>query len=267
VWICPWPNGHIQAVGTDEAGRRQYLYHPDWRAARDREKFDHIVEFGLSLPAARTIVEQHLQLPGMPFERALATGFRLLDLGGLRVGSEDYAQDNGSYGLATLRCDHVSTRGGRVRLRFTGKSGKEHDVILDDPQLLAAVRDLRVRRRCEELLAYKSGRRWCDVSSQDVNQYLSDVGVVGTAKDFRTWQAGLRALASLSAADPQESGQQAVRQAIEDVAEHLGNTPAIARSSYVDPRVVEAFLDGNDLPEVASESLENWEPALLELLS
>jgi DNA topoisomerase IB len=267
VWICPWPNGHIQAVGTDEAGRRQYLYHPDWRAARDREKFDHIVEFGLSLPAARTIVEQHLQLPGMPFERALATGFRLLDLGGLRVGSEDYAQDNGSYGLATLRCDHVSTRGGTVRLRFTGKSGKEHDVVLDDAQLLAAVRDLRVRRRCEELLAYKSGRRWCDVTSQDVNRYLSDVGVVGTAKDFRTWQAGLRALASLSAADPQASGQRAVRQAIEDVAEHLGNTPAIARSSYVDPRLVEAFLDGHDLPEVASESLENWEPALLELLS
>jgi DNA topoisomerase IB len=265
VWICPHPNGHIQAVGTDDAGRRQYLYHPVWRAQRDREKFDRVLDFGRSLPAARARVSEHLALSGMPRERALAGAFRILDRGGIRIGSEDYADTNGSYGLATLRRDHVSTRGGQVHLCFTGKSGKDHEVVIDDPELLPCVRTLLRRRGGgEELLAYRIGREWRDVVSPDINGYLAEIGVQGTAKDFRTWQAGLRALARLSTAD---GSQAAVAAAIRDAAEHLGNTPAIARSSYVDPRLVEAYLEGEVLPRARGEDLEAWEPALLDVLS
>lgn len=261
VWICPHPTGHIQAVGTDDAGRRQYLYHPVWREQRDREKFERVLDFGRSLPAARTVVAEHLALPGLPYERALAVAFVMLDLGGIRIGSEDYADSNGSFGLATLRRDHVSTRGAVVRLRFTGKSGKDHDVVLDDPALVTAVRSLLRRRGGgQELLAYREGRQWRDVTSGDINAYLTSVGVAGTAKDFRTWQAGLRALSHLSHADGSKT---AVKHAIAEAAEHLGNTPAIAKSSYVDPRLVQAYLDGEELPQAEGADLEE---ALLELL-
>lgn len=264
VWICPHANGHIQAVGVDDAGRRQYIYHPAWRERRDREKFDRVLEFGRSLPAARRVVAEHLSADGMPFERALAVAFRILDGGGIRMGTEDYAESNGSFGLATLRRDHATTRGGQVRLRFIGKSGKEHDVVLDDPELLIAVRTLLRRRGGDaELLAYRQDDQWRDVSSSDINGYLASVGVRGTAKDFRTWQAGLLALSRLSGAD---GGKAAVKKAIAEAADHLGNTPAIARSSYVDPRLVTAYLRGEDLPVVEGDDLEQWEPALLELL-
>lgn len=259
VWICPLANGHIQAVGTDEAGRRQYLYHPLWREQRDQEKFDRVLDFGRSLPTARITAEDHLALDGMPYKRALAVAFRLLDRGGLRVGGEAYE----GVGLATLRRDHVSTRGGLIRLRFTGKSGKDHDVALDDPLALPAVRSLLRRRGGgEELLAYRVDGAWRDVTSSDVNAYLAEIGVAGTAKDFRTWQAGLRALRRLSAAD---GSARAVAAAMRDAAEHLGNTPTIAKNSYVDPRLVEAYLDG-ELPQVDGAELVEWEPALLKVL-
>ncbi len=259
VWICPHPNGHIQAVGTDEAGRRQYLYHPQWREERDREKFDRVLDFGRSLPAARQVVANHLGLAGWPQERALAVAFRILDLGGLRVGGESYE----GVGLATLRRDHVSTKGGAVRLCFRGKSGKDHDVVLHDPELLAAVRGLLRRRGGgEELLAYRVDGVWRDVTSSDINDYLVEVGVAGTAKDFRTWQAGLRALSRLSQAD---GSKKAVTEAMKEAAEHLGNTPTIAKNSYVDPRLVEAYLEG-ELQEYDAEDLVGWEPALLEVL-
>ena len=253
VWICPYPNGHIQVVGTDDAGRRQYMYHPVWREQRDREKFDRVLDFGRSLPAARALVEQHLALAGMPRERALAAAFRILDRGGIRIGSESYTD---SFGLATMRRDHVSTKGGRVHLCFTGKSGKDHEVVIDDPTLLVCVRSLLRRRGGgEELLAFRAPDGWQDVTSSDINAYLSEVGVQGTAKDFRTWQAGLRALARLSEGA-------AVKEAIADAADHLGNTPAIARSSYVDPRLLELEV----LPRAKGEDLESWEPALLKVL-
>lgn len=265
VWICPYPNGHIQAVGTDEAGRRQYLYHPAWRAQQDRLKFDNVLEFGRSLPAARQVVRSHLALPGMPYERALATAFRILDRGGIRIGSEDYTESNGSYGLATLRRDQASTRAGLIRLRFTGKSGKDHEIVIDDDELLPCIRTLLRRRGGgEELLAYKAGRTWQDVTSAGINSYLCDVGVRGTAKDFRTWQAGLHALAGLSDGD---GSRAAVARAMQDAADHLGNTPTIARSSYVDPRLVQAYLDGEQLPRVQGEDLQAWEDALLQVLS
>jgi len=259
VWICPAANGHIQAVGTDDAGRRQYLYHPGWREQRDKQKFDRVLEFGRSLASARLLVAEHLALPGMPYERALAAAFRILDLGGLRVGGESYE----GVGLATLRRDHVSTRGGRIRLCFRGKSGKDHDVVLDDPELLRALRSLLRRRGGgEELLAYKQRGAWRDVSSSDINEYLARLGVAGTAKDFRTWQAGLRVLSELSQAD---GSKKAITEAMKAAAAHLGNTPTIARNSYVDPRLVAAYLDG-ELPEYQGKDLHEWEPALLDVL-
>lgn len=262
-------------MGTDAAGRRQYLYHARWREERDREKFDRVLRFGRALPAARETVGAHLALAGMPKERALAAGFRVLDLGGLRVGSEEYADDSGGVGLATLRRDHTSTRGGLVRLRFPGKGGREHDVRLDDDELTAAVRVLLARRSGgEELLAWRDGRRWRDVTSADVNDYVRAVtGVDATAKDFRTWQATTRAVAALATEQPPtvSARRSAVATAMKVVAEHLGNTPAVARSAYVDPRVVERYLGGEPLVEVPEHpdrlSLLAWEKLALELLA
>jgi DNA topoisomerase IB len=252
VWICPWPHGHLQAVGTDDAGRRQYLYHPAWRERRDREKFDRVLAFGRSLPAARDQVSRELARAGMPRAKALAVAFRLLDLAGLRVGGESYAESSGAVGVATLRRDHVRTRGDRVLLRFTGKSGVQHDLELVDPVLADAVRTLRRRRAAgEELLAWREGRAWRDITSTDVNAYVAEVtGTGATAKDFRTWQGTVRALAALAdqpAPDSDGERRRAVAAAMRAAAEHLGNTPAVARSAYVDPRVVETFLDGEPL--------------------
>jgi DNA topoisomerase I len=282
VWICPWPNGHIQAVGTDAAGRRQYLYHPAWRDQRDREKFDRVVEFARSLPAARLRVAEHLGRARMPKDRALAAGVRILDLGAIRIGGEAYAEDNSSFGLATLRRDHVSTRRGpsgqaQVRLRFPGKSGREHDVVLDDAALQAAVRVLLARRSGgPELLAWRDeDGTWRDVTSTDINDYIRAVtGVDASAKDFRTWQATARAVAVLAGEAPatKAARRTAVATAMRVVAEHLGNTPAVARSSYVDPRVVDSYLEGDPLllepPPGPGDTAQQsrWEVIALDLL-
>jgi DNA topoisomerase I len=291
VWICPWANGHLQAVGTDAAGRRQYLYHPTWRQWRDEEKFDRVIGFGRALPAARVAVAEHLQLPGVPLQRALAAGFRLLDRAGLRVGGEAYAEANGTVGAATLRLDHVSVRGDRVRLRFPGKGGKEHDIVLHDPALAAAARAMRSRRAGgPELLAWRDDAgTWHDVSSTDLNDYVREVtGCQASAKDFRTWQAAVRALAVLATAEQHTPRTKAVAAAMRAVSEHLGNTPAVARSAYVHPKVVQSYLEGHPMPlpelaegdevdcsgDVEGESgvellvheIEAWEAALLGLL-
>jgi DNA topoisomerase IB len=250
VWICPWPNGHLQAVGTDAAGRRQYLYHPAWRQWRDEVKFERVLGFGRALPTARATVAEHLSLPGMPRQRALAAGFRLLDRAGLRVGGEAYAEANGTVGAATLRLDHVRTRGDRVLLRFPGKGGKEHDIVVRDAELVPAIRAMRARRTGEpELLAWRDDAGWHDVSSVDLNEYVREVtGCESSAKDFRTWQAAVRALAVLATVEPQAPRKKAVAAAMQSVSEHLGNTPAMARNAYVHPTVVEAFLAGRQLP-------------------
>jgi DNA topoisomerase IB len=293
VWICPWPNGHLQAVGTDAAGRRQYLYHPAWRERRDREKFDRVLEFGRSLSSARRRVAEDLALPGVPRERALAAAFLLLDLANLRIGGETYAQSNGSVGVATLRREHVSTRGDAVRLRFPGKSGVEHDVVVVDADLAAAVHDMRRRRSgSPELLAYQQDGEWRDVTTSDINAYVSEVTAGnGTAKDFRTWHGTVRALAALADQEPPRTQRQrraAVAQAMRVAADHLGNTPAVARSAYVDPRVVGRFLDGEPLVEEGldaadaldgegdddeptvrahGDAIDRWEAAVLQLLA
>lgn len=276
VWICPHPNGHLQAVGTDAAGRRQYLYHEHWRHRRDAEKFTRVMRFGASLPAARRRVAEHLAAPGFPQERALACAFRILDLGALRVGGEQYARQSGSVGVATLRRDHVRTKGAVVRLRFPGKGGIDHDIHLDDAPLAAAVHALLRRSGGgPELLAWRDAAtgQWHDVRSTEVNRYVQALTIPGaSAKDFRTWQAAILALEHLAACEPVGSRAGRRRQvsaAMARVAEHLGNTPRVVRTSYVDPRLVDRHLAGSPLVPGAPGGRgggPHWEAVLLELL-
>lgn len=250
VWICPLPNGHIQAVGTDDAGRRQYLYHPLWRVRRDDAKHDRVLTVAARLPEARRRVADDLADPAMSRRRVLATAFRLLDLGFFRIGGESYAEENGSYGLATIRSAHVTTEGETVVFAYAAKSGKERLVAVADAQVCETVRALKRRRGGGDgLLAYKMDRLWRDVTSGDINEYVKDVvGGEVSAKDFRTWHATVLAAVALAvsthAATTTTARRRVVSRAMAEVAEYLGNTPAVARASYVDPRVVDLFEDG-----------------------
>jgi DNA topoisomerase IB len=250
VWISPDPNGHIQAVGTDAAGRRQYLYHERWRARRDAEKFDRMLGFARALPSLRARVEEDLRRRGMPREKALACAVRLLDRALFRVGSESYARQNGSFGLATLRKDHVRISGGRMVFEFDAKSGKRQRLELEDAAILPVVRTLRRRRGGgPELLAFREGTTWLDLRSADVNDYIREAaGGDHTAKDFRTWHATVLAAVSLSArsreATALTSRARLVSSCVKEVAASLGNTPAVARASYIDPRVINRFDEG-----------------------
>ena len=253
VWITPYANGHLQAVGTDDAGRKQYLYHPQWRASRDAAKFDQIVRFGRSLSKARERVLADIGAEGMSLERACAVAVRLLDLGYFRIGNEGYTDTNGSFGLTTLRKDHVTKHQGALRFRFAGKSGIEHDIDIDDKAAIAALDVMRRRRGGgDELMAWKDGRRWRDLDASDVNDYIRDCfGIDATAKDFRTWHATVMAAAALAETDePGEtkaSRKRAVSSAMKEVSDYLGNTPTLARTSYVDPRVIEAYERGRTI--------------------
>lgn len=253
VWITPHPNGHLQAVGTDDAGRRQYLYHPQWRTSRDAAKFDRIIGFGKALSRARERVLADIGAEGMTQERACAVAVRLLDLGYFRIGNDVYTDTHGSFGLTTLLKEHVSRRGTSLRFCFVGKSGVEHTVDIDDPAAIEALDVMRRRRGGgDKLLAWKDGRRWRDLSPADVNDYIrSCFGIDATAKDFRTWHATVIAAAALAESDePGESKasrKRAVVAAMKEVAEFLGNTPTLARTSYVDPRVVEAYERGRTI--------------------
>ena len=253
VWVTPHENGHLQAVGTDDAGRRQYLYHPDWRSRRDREKFDRMLLFGKTLSRARERVLTDLGSEGMTLPRACAVAVRLLDLGYFRIGNDVYADTNGSFGLTTLERRHVSKVKGRVEFCFEGKSGVEHCILIDDPGVLEALDEMRRRRGGgDRLLAYKDGRSWQPLDSNRVNDYVRETtGLEVTAKDFRTWHATVIAAAAL--AETEEPGgskasrKRAVSGAMKEVAEFLGNTPTLARSSYVDPRVIEAYEQGETI--------------------
>ncbi|HEX3221181.1 MAG TPA: DNA topoisomerase IB [Nocardioides sp.] len=254
VWICPWPNGHLQAVGTDDAGRRQYLYHPDWRAQRDAAKHARVLEFGRVLSKAREQVLVDLGTDGMSQDRACATAVRLLDLGYFRIGNDEYAEENGSFGLTTLQRRHVRRQGDRLVFCFVGKSGVEHTVEIDDPATVAALEVMRRRRgpADDELLAWKERGRWHDLDSGHVNDYVRRAtGMDATAKDFRTWHATVIAAASLAASEEpgttRASRKRAEVAAMKEVAEFLGNTPALARLSYVDPRVVDAYEEGRTI--------------------
>ena len=249
VWICPVPNGHLQAVGTDDAGRRQYLYHEQWRLKRDRLKYDRVLEVAARLPSARRSVARDLQLPGMPYQRALGTAFRLLDLGFFRIGGEAYAETNNSYGLATIHKEHVSIEAGSVIFNYIAKSGQERYVALADDLVLRAVRDLLARQDGgPELLAYKdeqTGMTSAPTTSTAISRLL---GEEMSAKDFRTWHGTVIAAVVLAEANERartmSARKRAVSAAMKEVAGYLGNTPAVARASYVDPRVIDLFNDG-----------------------
>jgi DNA topoisomerase I len=266
VWICPDPRGHIQATGIDAAGRKQYLYHPRWRVARDAEKHEHVLDVAARLPALRRRINADLDERGLGRSRVLAAIAALLDLGALRVGGDEYAGgDDPTYGVSTLRPEHVRGRNGCLVLEFPAKGGVEQACEVTDERVCAVLRALRRRRRgSERLFAYWQGRGWHDVRSDEVNDYLREAsGVEMTAKDLRTWHATLMAAAKLAAEGPRGSQarrKRTVAAVMREVADLLGNTPAVAKASYVDPRVVDLYHDG----EVATAPTER---AVRELLS
>lgn len=250
VWIAPHPNGHIQAIGIDAAGRKQYVYHPRWREKQDEAKFDHMLEVARRLPALRERVGRDLDGRGLGRDRVLATVTRLLDMGMFRVGSDQYANgDDPTYGVATLRPEHARSRRGCVVFVFPAKGGIEQVRRIEDPELCQVLVNLRRRRRqAERLFGYWDGREWRDVRSDEVNGYLRDAsGGEMTAKDFRTWHATVLAATELATAGPARSvtaRRKAVVAVMREVADLLGNTPTVARASYVDPRVVDLYHDG-----------------------
>jgi DNA topoisomerase-1 len=265
VWICPWPNGHIQATGMDAAGRRQYRYHDDWRKRRDQQKHERILLVGERLPQARERFSADLAQPGMPQSKVLAAAARLLDLGLFRVGSEEYAEDNGTYGLTTLRRTHLIIERDPPRLVFDyiAKSGKHRIQSIADGELLEAVGAMRRRRSGPpELLAYKDGPTWRHIDADDVNAYLQDAFGVGgkftvSAKDFRTWHATVFMAVALAVSHDRPAStagrNRVLSRAYQEVAHYLGNTPAVCRASYVDPRIVDLWGHGHTIRDALSE--------------
>jgi DNA topoisomerase IB len=257
VWICPWPNGHIQATGRDAKGRRQYLYHPAWRLKRDREKFDRMMTFAAALPQMRSVVGEHLALGDLGRDQILACAAHLLDIGFFRIGSEGYAEENQTYGLATMLKRHVSISGDTVTFDYPAKGSKRRVQSVVDPAVSAILVQLKRRRGGgPELLAYRSRAepgpvRWVDVTSDDINAYLrSTTGIACSAKDFRTWNATVLAAVALAVGTPATSPtgrKRRVALAITEVAHYLGNTPAVARASYVDSRVIDRYLAGETI--------------------
>jgi DNA topoisomerase-1 len=272
VWICADPRGHLQATGRDARGRKQYRYHNEWRHERDSNKFDRLAAFGQTLPALRAAIERDLDLPGLPRRKVLAAMVKLLDTTFVRVGDERYRRENRTYGLTTLRNRHVQINGDRIRLRFRGKSGKEHDLSLSDKRLA------RVMRHCRELPGYELFQYVDDgeirsIDASDVNDYLrATCGADYTAKDFRTWGATVIAAGSLMAAKPPACDRDAVttvNNALQQAATLLGNTVAVCRKSYVHPGIVDAYRTRVAVPgrlRVRANGLRGPEPCVLRLL-
>lgn len=270
VWICISQRGHLQATGRDGRGRKQYRYHPRWRATRDEAKYERMLAFGQALPRIRRRVEKDLRRRGLPRERVLAAVVQLLEKTRLRIGNEEYAQENRSFGLTTLRGRHAKVGTTRIRFRFKGKGGKVSDVSLSDARLA------RIVSRCQELpgqelFAYLAddGEEVRSLGSSDVNEYLREIsGQDFTAKDFRTWAGTVLAAWALREFEQVDSEAQAKRnvvRAVERVAEWLGNTPAVSRRSYVHPAVIDAYLDGDvvrEARETADEVLSQKLPDL-----
>ncbi len=271
VWINPDPKGHIQATGRDAKGRKQYRYHPRWREIRDETKYGRLIAFGEALPAIRARIDADLARPGMPRVKVLATVAKLLETTLIRVGNEEYARTNQSYGLTTMRDDHVDVEGTTVRFTFRGKSGKEHQVDVRDRRLARIVKRSQDLPG-QELFQYvdEHGERRT-IGSADVNDYLREItGQDFTAKDFRTWAGTViaaRALREFEQVDSEVQKKHNVVQAIEAVAERLGNTRAVSRKSYVHPAVIDAYLDGSlvhtlrqRIDAELAEGLHNLEP-------
>jgi DNA topoisomerase-1 len=250
VWICPDPLGHLQATGSDAAGRKQYLYHEQWREQRDRDKFRRMLRFAERLPCLRRRVASDLRADGLERERILAGAIRLLDVGLFRIGGEEYADNGGGLGLATLHRQHVKLSEGSLVFDYPAKGGTRRIHGTDDPLSIELVRALKRRRdRCPELLAYRDGRHWVGVRSEEINEYLKDhAGEEFSAKDFRTWNATVLAAVALAATEgdsaTKASRKRTIDGAVRSVAEVLGNTPAVARRAYIDPQVFDRYLAG-----------------------
>ena len=248
VWICPSPDGHLQATGRDAKGRKQYRYHPRWREARDQTKYDRMIAFGGLLPAIRSQVDKDLELPGLPRAKVIATVVRLLEVTLIRVGNEEYARQNRSFGLTTMRNKHVEVNGAKIRFAFRGKSGVRFDLDIHNRRLA------RIVARCQDLPGQELFQYFDDdgelraVTSTDVNEYLRGVtGQEFTAKDFRTWAGTVLAARALGELKPFESPAHAKRNvvnAIESVAKRLGNTRAVCRKCYIHPAVITAYMEG-----------------------
>jgi DNA topoisomerase-1 len=258
VWICPDRRGHLQATGRDARGRKVYRYHPRWREVRNEAKYGRMLSFARALPAIRQRVEADLGRPGLPREKVLAAVVALLERTRIRVGNEEYARDNRSFGLTTLRDRHARIKGGRMTFAFKGKGGRDHEVELADRRLA------RIVARCQDLPGQQLFQYVDDegmrrgVASEDVNAYLREItGEEFTAKDFRTWAGTVLAAMALQEFREFDSAAEAkknVVRAIEKVAEKLGNTPAVSRASYVHPRVIDAYLEGDLIREAREEA-------------
>ena len=255
VWICPSPNGHIQATGRDARGRKQYRYHDRWREVRDENKFGRLAEFAKTLPKIRRRVARDITLADLPREKVLATVVRLLERTFIRIGNEEYARENKSFGLTTIKNRHVTVKGPHLRFRFRGKSGRQHEVDMTDRRIAKIV------SKCQDLpgqdlFQYVSDKDEVrSITSQDVNDYLREITNENfTAKDFRTWAGTVLAAIALNAQAGFETKKQAkanVKTAVCAVAELLGNTPAICRKCYVHPAIIEAYLNGVQIPGLA----------------
>ncbi|MFL5872051.1 MAG: DNA topoisomerase IB [Solirubrobacterales bacterium] len=257
VWICPDPFGHIQATGYDEAGRKQYLYHERWQERQAERKFELVRRFALALPKLRRAVTADLRRQEMPRERALACAVRLLDLGFFRVGSEVYAEENESFGLATVRREHVTIKHSEVVFDFPAKSGQRRVQSIRDAAARRAIETMYRRRSGpDDLLAYRAGGEWVDVRSAEINDYIHElIGEEFTAKNFRTWHGTVLAAVALAGEARPRSDAAAKREisrAVNEVSEALGNTPAVCRASYIDPRVLDRFRDGVTIDPPAS---------------
>jgi DNA topoisomerase I len=281
VWICPYANGHIQATGYDARGRKQYRYHPEWRRVRDENKYGRMMHFGKALPKIRARVAEDLAKPELPREKVLATVVKLLEVSRIRVGNEEYAKTNHSFGLSTMRNRHVKVEGSKILFRFRGKSGKRHEIEVADRRIA------RVVAKCQELPGQHlfqyldENEQPVEVGSDEVNAYLQEItGEQFTAKDFRTWSGTVlaaMALQEFEAVDTQASAKKNVVAAIESVSKALGNTPAICRKCYVHPHIIEGYMEGtlvHELREIANAKIERdleklppEEAAVLALLS
>lgn len=263
VWICPTANGHLQATGRDARGRKQYRYHEKWREARDETKYDRMLIFGAALPKIRERVEADLALSGLPKNKVLATIISIMERTFIRVGNEEYAKQNKSYGLTTMRNRHVKVSGSKLRFNFRGKSGVEHDVNVDDRRLARIVKKLQDLPGQEIFGFLDDDGTVRDITSQDVNDYLQEItGEDFTAKDFRTWAGTVLAAVALNAVEKfqtKKEAKQNVKHAITAVSKILGNTPAVCRKCYVHPGVLETYLSGNmieGLKHKTEEALE-----------
>ena len=260
VWICPQANGHLQATGRDARGRKQYRYHPKWREVRDEVKYERMINFGKALPQIRKEVDRALSLPGLPREKVLATIVYLLEATMMRIGNDEYARENKSYGLTTLRNRHVKIDGGEVEFRFRGKSGVYHDVKVHDRRLARIIQRTRDLPGQDLFQYLDEDGETHTVGSADVNDYLRTItGEDYTAKDFRTWSGTVLAAMALQEFEAVDSDAQAkknVVRAIESVAEKLGNTPSVCRKCYVHPAVLDAYLDGTMLEGLRARAEE-----------